>query len=754
MSRPDYVYSIGLEGKAWDSPIRDACQPRGYRLLDDGFLAHLYRDHNEEHLTDRHLLNYLFRQPDQGAPKRVTRLLFWDEHSSVFPFAAALFGIPYKVRTNPFAPVEYDGDWGDQSNPASLIKAHTSIVQKYEQSWMELTSQNLTTFYHSGGLGHPTIVLVENLIEDLSLFWNLRMEGHEWIPRWIIPLPVSIPRDEDLGLLLKTWISEFFKYHQRPNHVFVISQSVALDQQREFAEWLKPHLDESNIRFVDVWPARHRIPVVTAFESEKLIEVRRQGRRAAWLRPQSQVAEMFGSDVSWMVDLVDEPSKKRSPFELFLPPGNTTVEILNAPSPPTVHHSLVRVYGLGVDSINIRCNNKEELVSHWLPTEEEILEERVHAHGPRIRKDEKRSCYLPAIKLLGGLEQASSTLSGKRGAILQELANGPASEHELKGRLQLGKGKIPELTRDKDFEFLLQQLTPVQKRIGRRRLQHYWRRTLPANSKLQSLLEHWVSNSILRRVWRIGPCPTCQTTHRESRLNVGRPYKCSGCSSTIALPESFVVEYELQPILYTALKEGLRPVALTGNFLKNLTHKGFLWLPGLKYTDQNVDGDLDIVASCDGHLVLAECKLRDESDPQEIEWSKILDQIRAMAKIGRTCKAELIVFASLLPDYPQSFLAEVATIAGDDLRIEVLNREDLENGHRWIHDEKLSMPYPLPLRDLIPDRIHEEPVPKFDEPRVIETGGFTITVGSVPPPPSGPSDRDGSAPAADTNENP
>ena len=431
-ARPDYVYSIGLDGNDWMPRIQDACQPRGYRILDEDLLKQLYRDHNEEHLTDRHLLNYLFRQQNHGFRKRVTRLIFWDEQSASFPLAAALFGIPDKVRPSPYAPVEYDGDWGDQGNPTSLIKAHTAIVQKYEQCWMELTSQELSVRFHVGGTGHPTIVLIENMVEDLSLFWNLRMEGHEWIPRWIIPLPMSIAGDQEIGTLLKTWISEFFQYHQRPNHIFITSQKANPEGQQEFADWVKSTLEGSPIEFVDVWPPANRIPVVTAFESEKLIDVRCRGRRATWLRPQSRVAELFGSGVSWMVDLVDEPSKNRAPFELFLPAGKTTVEILNSPNPPLVQHARVDQYGLGVDSINVRCTNGEELITHWLPTSEEVLEEFLHPHGLRFKKDEKRSCYLPALRLLGGLEQASSTLAGTRGAILQELSNGPANIDELK----------------------------------------------------------------------------------------------------------------------------------------------------------------------------------------------------------------------------------------------------------------------------------------------------------------------------------
>lgn len=82
MARPDYVYSIGLDGDSGMPRIQDACQPRGYRLLDEGFLEQLYGAHDEEHITYRIFLNYLFRRQSDGGPKRATRLVFWDEGSA------------------------------------------------------------------------------------------------------------------------------------------------------------------------------------------------------------------------------------------------------------------------------------------------------------------------------------------------------------------------------------------------------------------------------------------------------------------------------------------------------------------------------------------------------------------------------------------------------------------------------------------------------------------------------------------------
>jgi hypothetical protein len=516
--------------------------------------------------------------------------------------------------------------------------------------------------------------------------------------------------------------------------------------QSDFAEWLKSILSGTAIRFVDVWPATNRIPNVIAFESEKLVEIRRQGRTATWLRPQSRLAELFGSNVSWMVDLVEDASKQRSPFELMLPPVRTSTEILNAPNPPTVTHSSVPLFGRGFDSVNVRCTKREELIRHWLPTDREILEELLYQRGLRFKEDEKRACYLPAIKLLGGLDQASSALSGVRGRILQELARGPATVHEIKGRLQLGNGKIQELNRDRYFELMLQYLTPTQTRIGRQRLRHYWRKTLPRDTKLQSLLEHWVSNGILRRLFRIGSCPNCQTTHHEPRIHIARPYQCPGCGASIPMAESQVVEYQLQPILEAALRQGLMPVALTGRFLRNLTSRGFLWLPGLKYSHEGIHGDIDVIASCDGHLVMAECKSRDQSDPSTIEWGKIVEQVMALTSVAKACRVSFVVFASMVDDYPPEIRDRIESLGTADLKVHLLNGDDLEKGHRPIQPKPLPTTVPASLLDFVPDPFPEVTFPRFDEPREIAMGFMTHTIGAVSPPFPGQAEPDDSVP--------
>ena len=245
-----------------------------------------------------------------------------------------------------------------------------------------------------------------------------------------------------------------------------------------------------------------------------------------------------------------------------------------------------------------------------------------------------------------------------------------------------------------------------------------------------ALLEHWVSHRILRREWQIGPCASCQGTFPETQLTITRPYRCPGCGSVIAVPRKARVAYSPHPMLKIALDQGLRPVALTGRFLRNLSHRGFLWLPGLKYVHSGLSGDLDIVASCDGHIVFAECKNLEDTPPDRVAWPDLITQFQATAEIAKQCDASIVVFSSLLSEYPPRFVEEAEQLGCDNLSVLLLNKDDLEAGLRQRHNPRFANPVFWTIDDFVKERLPEIPTPTFKEARLVETGIGTWTFGA------------------------
>jgi hypothetical protein len=165
--------------------------------------------------------------------------------------------------------------------------------------------------------------------------------------------------------------------------------------------------------------------------------------------------------------------------------------------------------------------------------------------------------------------------------------------------------------------------------------------------------------------------------------------------------------------------------------LKSLTRFGFLWLPGLKYTHNGTLGDLDIVASCDGHLVFAECKNLEATSIEKVPWDDLFSQLQRVADIASVCEAKMIVFASLIETYPQHFDTRVQGLRKSGLEVLLLNKKDLDKGYRQKDNTRVANLQLFKIDDFIRDEPIGVPLPVFNEPRVVETNAFVESFGSV-----------------------
>ena len=439
------------------------------------------------HITAAHVIRMLEQRPSASRGRvRQTRLIRWHPESQLFPLAAALFGLPYENETLsvPHVPLGHEKEATFQD----LVGALIGTIERLDFTWLQLANHDLNIATLGGATVPPTIVLVGRTVEDLALFWNRRIEGNACLPQWILPVPLESAEDPGLAELLLKWVAQFQRLSLRPNFLFIQSSTVPATTQADLANRLRREFGGSPIKYVDVWPETNKLPTVVPFEREELVVVQRSGQRVTWQQPASALAELFKSRISWMVDLLEDHRDRRSPFELCLPANSTTYDVLNAPGPPTVNHSIVQKFAWGTDSISVHCEKRDEMVSHWLPSSREILEEMLAAHGLEPVKDEKRACYKPALKVLGGFGQASLAFSGKKGSILQALAKGPARLDELLALMKLGNGRLPELDRSKYLDILFQNLSPTKQRVADRRFRRFWSRTLPSEDKLGGAL--------------------------------------------------------------------------------------------------------------------------------------------------------------------------------------------------------------------------------------------------------------------------
>jgi hypothetical protein len=346
--------------------------------------------------------------------------------------------------------------------------------------------------------------------------------------------------------------------------------------------------------------------------------------------------------------------------------------------------------------------------------------------GVTVLHDEKRSSYLPVIRRFGGIYLAANAFSGKLREILLALHKRPMTLRQVRGVCRLGNSEVSGQSYSQLVRNMLSRESDRTKRIGEQRYRAYARHSSPENLKVHSLLEFWAYRSIIKRRWRIGPCDKCKKRFFKSHLNIQKRIVCDNCGNHIAVPESVCIGYSVQSTIGLAINEGIIPVALTGRFLRNLTLRGFFWLPGIKYNFDSTNGDIDLLACCDGHLVFCECKTLKNSKPDDDApiWSTIVDSFIKLASVAKKCNGSLVVLASLADRYPEKVETDIKAALNNILPYMLLTKGDLDAGDRFYQDDRVKRRFMI--HDLVGGPFPENPWrPADGKPRKIEFGWAT-----------------------------
>jgi len=140
----------------------------------------------------------------------------------------------------------------------------------------------------------------------------------------------------------------------------------------------------------------------------------------------------------------------------------------------------------------------------------------------------------------------------------------------------------------------------------------------------------------------------------------------------------------------------------------------------VKFKIGNANGDLDILACCDGHLIFCECKNLEVTPSDAKVWGDVATQFIETARIAKLCQGSVAILASRTIDYPQFIQDRLKDELKESIPYLLLNREDLENGYRSGEDKNLM------LDDLLPSLFPETPRVKSEtdsgNPRTIQFG--------------------------------
>lgn len=331
-SRPEFVYGIDLDDDCWSTEVRQACQPRGYARLRQEFVENLGPADSEEYFLVDHALIHLFQiRAQRHGSNRILRLVRTQESTPFSAYCAATFGIH---REN-LRPDYFDDDREfTGSTTTAFIELATEFVRDCLQSWLDVTGHALSPLNWKTEPLSPTVVLVDSLVPDMALFWNLRSAGGTDRPAWIIPIPLDGATDPGVLNRLKEWLLAFLPYGPRPDYCLVTSQTVEESNCRQFAEQFQVTLVGTPIESVAYEPSRNRLPVIIPFEYETTWAVDITGRRLTMQPPKPRAFENLGSPGAWFVDLLKDFKTGRAVKELDPPPNPVVFELLNGPCPP------------------------------------------------------------------------------------------------------------------------------------------------------------------------------------------------------------------------------------------------------------------------------------------------------------------------------------------------------------------------------------------------------------------------------------
>lgn len=706
--RPEVVLGVGIDKKEWAKTSQQICQPRTFAIL----------NLNKQQLKEFMRLNFegliwadnvvwaeIRESPEMKRENLRLLKIPKDSHWSIF--MAASFGLLPENEVEYYAE-DLNADFKEfDSDSDTSHYLQTCIEMSKKWSWLDFANYRLyrSQIHTAATTFVPTVVVVDEdePISDIALFWNLRMQFGPGSSGRITLFSEKQIQNASSVKGLVNWIDSS---PINCNYCELITKSCKRDMLNSLARRIRPRLKKLNskIAHVDINDSLQEIPLVIPYdhETQKRPLV---SKKAIIIEDAIPFCEDYmPSSAAWICDLVKDSKSGRSPYDLCLPYRESVLQVLNAPDPPSFRLGGI-VFGAGFDSINVRFTKNSKSINFRIPSAEELLEEMLVESGIQLTKDEKRTRYNQTIDMFGDLSEAAIFFSGISFRILEALDSNTLTYGQIKAKAKLGKTKQKKTSVFLDWA---KKLPKHSKSTARRRYIEYSKEILSLHASESEIIEKLVERGVLMRKWKLDKCPSCDKEYWVDDLRINKPMVCPGCLKKISLRDKFQLGYELNELVSLSIREGIIPVVLTARFLRNLTDKGFFWLPGAKCSWGSEKTDLDILACCDGHLVAAECKTLSNTNTESKTWDEIADQIQREVDLLKICKIETIVIAAMCNEFPQEFKNKTIDIIGNELAVLFLNKEDLMKGHRRIatHDQR-------PRRMRVKDILLSQPLQKI-----------------------------------------
>jgi hypothetical protein len=639
---PDVVVACGTITQSLTAEAEQRLQP----FLVRGWKGLLIEEHGIDRLNSVRMLPVLANMlgtRGAGEVGSVIRVPVVNRDHPFFRYAVPQFGVLDEAYRDTYTQhlhgvaVDFDG----ATDIASYLDIVTSILDRRYP--LELTGLHLasTTLYPEGISSRVIVCLAgDDYVQDLCAFWALRMSPRLGRADTIF-LPIQPLGAEKSLNHLANWCNERLT---GTNFMVIASSSIGSQELQAFRSRLAPLLRDE-VEFIDIRLCNFTMGLFTVSHEEKREELTWQGNRTHLRRPLPAFDNRFlRNAASWVVNLdLAEPVRRQ---QGFIPPDFPQLNhILNG----RPRRAWVKLSGYSIrkahDVLSVRVNKSQstEFVDIVLPSEEEVFRELLEAYGYESQLTDKCR-YVAAMTQL---------LSNARGL---------------------------DLLRERLFRNLFQRLAQSRKAYDLNSIQALVQCPKGQRPDFRKWLADLSRDRILLRGYRLR-CPECNLEEWYALEDVSETVSCAGCLTVFQLPFNAQFHYRLNRLVDLGMEQGAIPVILTTILLQNLSKKSFLHLPGISAIRDDLEVDLDILASCDGHLLVAECKDLEGGHGEETAV-EIAGQLGQTYRIASDIGSD-VVLLSMMAANEDPVITELIDELNeqDGPSVHLLLLEDLERGY-------------------------------------------------------------------------
>ena len=547
------------------------------------------------------------------------------------------------------------------------LKGYLSLVSEIQERMtpIDLTGSNLNVKSSASSMpGLMVVVSGRQPQRDLCLFWNLRMQPRFLIREKTIVVPYN-------ALKKGTAIQHLAKYcvdnAKGTNCIGLASASIGKASLMILKQKLIPLLKNYGIEHIDIWHNNFKLGGIIASEKEQHQDSIIEGKYFST----GVLTPSFKGEYrrcSWVQDLSFDADM--TSLDACIPPKHPKINDLLSGSPKDVILKINRGYSIRLsgDNQSLRIRDESERVRGIMPSDLLIMESLFNAWGFSTAVSDKSKYIQNVIKILGSLEEGKPIRDRGFRTLMDSMKTGRAS------------------TIDQMMHFL---------------------RPGSETEKARDLVSSLALKGYFRRGFKLH-CPACDMTRWYPLKDVSESMFCEGCMTSFQPPINAPFSFKLNELISRAVDQGGIPVILTLLFLKKLAQRSFMHVPGLKVINEK-ETDIDIVASCDGQLILCECKDLGH-DLAEANNDAIYNQLYGVVKIALKVQATLVFFSCLAPSISSTLLQRIEGLnkrLKGAVKVHVLGERDLEIGHKGVpHPMDPTKEFPATLLNYMPEPLN------------------------------------------------